>query len=168
MTQIRLVLDDGTECVGEAAGAIPVAGEVVFNTGMSGYPEALTDPSYAGQILVLTYPLIGNYGVPPPRLDPMDLRCFQSARPDRGPGRAASRRITATTAAAIAQRMAPREDVPILSCRHAVTQRLRERGTMQGWMFGDDVARRGEAAGTHRRDADGGLPARVSERADSI
>jgi carbamoyl-phosphate synthase/aspartate carbamoyltransferase len=42
----------------------PVSGEVVFNTGMVGYPEALTDPSYAGQILVLTFPLIGNYGVP--------------------------------------------------------------------------------------------------------
>ena len=41
-----------------------VSGEVVFNTGMVGYPEALTDPSYRGQILVLTYPLIGNYGVP--------------------------------------------------------------------------------------------------------
>ena len=40
------------------------AGEVVFNTGMVGYPESLTDPSYRGQILVLTYPLIGNYGVP--------------------------------------------------------------------------------------------------------
>jgi carbamoyl-phosphate synthase small subunit len=41
-----------------------MSGEVVFNTGMVGYPEALTDPSYRGQILVLTYPLIGNYGVP--------------------------------------------------------------------------------------------------------
>ena len=41
-----------------------MAGEVVFNTGMVGYPEALTDPSYRGQILVLTFPLIGNYGVP--------------------------------------------------------------------------------------------------------
>jgi len=44
-----------------------VAGEVVFNTGMTGYAESLTDPSYRGQILVLTYPLVGNYGVPPPR-----------------------------------------------------------------------------------------------------
>jgi carbamoyl-phosphate synthase small subunit len=43
-------------------------GEVVFNTGMVGYPEALTDPSYRGQILVLTYPLIGNYGVPDDRV----------------------------------------------------------------------------------------------------
>ena len=41
-----------------------MAGEVVFNTGMVGYPEALTDPSYRGQILVLTFPLVGNYGVP--------------------------------------------------------------------------------------------------------
>ncbi|MGC1709374.1 MAG: carbamoyl-phosphate synthase domain-containing protein, partial [Nitrosotalea sp.] len=41
-----------------------VSGEAVFNTGMSGYTEALTDPSYSGQILTLTYPLIGNYGVP--------------------------------------------------------------------------------------------------------
>src|SRR6185503_10124949 len=45
----------------------PVSGEVVFNTGMTGYVETLTDPSYAGQILVLTYPLVGNYGVPAPR-----------------------------------------------------------------------------------------------------
>ncbi len=43
---------------------VSVSGEVVFNTGMVGYPEALTDPSYRGQILVLTFPLIGNYGVP--------------------------------------------------------------------------------------------------------
>ena len=41
-----------------------MSGEVVFNTGMVGYPESLTDPSYSGQILVITYPLVGNYGVP--------------------------------------------------------------------------------------------------------
>jgi len=61
-----LVLEDGTYFVGTGFGATgKVFGEVVFNTGMVGYPEALTDPSYHGQILVLTYPLIGNYGVPP-------------------------------------------------------------------------------------------------------
>lgn len=50
---------------GRSFGApVSASGEVVFNTGMVGYPEALTDPSYRGQILVLTYPLIGNYGVP--------------------------------------------------------------------------------------------------------
>ena len=43
-----------------------VFGEIVFNTGMVGYTETLTDPSYAGQILTLTYPLVGNYGVPDP------------------------------------------------------------------------------------------------------
>ncbi|XP_050730692.1 CAD protein-like isoform X2 [Eriocheir sinensis] len=61
----RLVLQDGTEFPGEAFGATQAtAGEVVFQTGMVGYPEALTDPSYCGQLLVLTYPLVGNYGVP--------------------------------------------------------------------------------------------------------
>jgi carbamoyl-phosphate synthase small subunit len=61
----KLVLEDGSEFEGYAFGAEKAtAGEVVFNTGMVGYPESLTDPSYRGQILILTYPLIGNYGVP--------------------------------------------------------------------------------------------------------
>jgi carbamoyl-phosphate synthase small subunit len=61
----ELVFHDGFRCEGEHFGApISTAGEVVFNTGMVGYPESMTDPSYAGQILVLTYPLIGNYGIP--------------------------------------------------------------------------------------------------------
>jgi carbamoyl-phosphate synthase small subunit len=59
-----LLLEDGTRFDGEVAGAAPSAtGEVVFNTAMSGYQEAVTDPSYRGQIIVFTYPLIGNYGV---------------------------------------------------------------------------------------------------------
>jgi carbamoyl-phosphate synthase small subunit len=62
---LSLVLQDGTVFEGTSFGAhAPTAGEVVFNTGMVGYPESLSDPSYAGQILVFTYPLIGNYGVP--------------------------------------------------------------------------------------------------------
>jgi carbamoyl-phosphate synthase small subunit len=61
-----LSLNDGTILTGFSFGAEAFAnGEVGFNTGMVGYPEALTDPSYAGQILVLTFPLVGNYGVPP-------------------------------------------------------------------------------------------------------
>ena len=61
----RLRLEDGSSLEGRLFGAsVPVAGEVVFNTGMVGYPESLSDPSYAGQILALTYPLVGNYGVP--------------------------------------------------------------------------------------------------------
>ncbi len=60
-----LILEDGTVLKGKSFGAeTESTGEVVFNTGMTGYTEALTDPSYAGQILVQTYPLIGNYGVP--------------------------------------------------------------------------------------------------------
>jgi carbamoyl-phosphate synthase small subunit len=63
-----LLLEDGTEVQGCGIGALrPVCGEVVFNTAMSGYVETLTDPSYHGQILVFTYPLIGNYGVPAAR-----------------------------------------------------------------------------------------------------
>jgi len=62
-----LELADGTIHKGFSFGAkTSMSGEVVFNTGMVGYPEALTDPSYCGQILVLTFPLIGNYGVPNP------------------------------------------------------------------------------------------------------
>lgn len=60
-----LVLEDGTFFLGNGFGAArQLSGEVVFSTSMVGYPEALTDPSYKGQILTLTYPLVGNYGVP--------------------------------------------------------------------------------------------------------
>lgn len=69
-----LVLSDGTEYIGEVIGAeTPVSGEVVFNTAMTGYTESLTDPSYAGQILVETYPIIGNYGIPTDEKDPNTL-----------------------------------------------------------------------------------------------
>lgn len=62
---MELVLEDGTVYSGKHFGyEASTAGEVVFNTGMVGYPETLTDPSYKGQILVFTYPLVGNYGVP--------------------------------------------------------------------------------------------------------
>ena len=62
---IQLVLENGTIFQGKSFGyESPTAGEVVFSTAMVGYPESLTDPSYAGQILTVTYPLIGNYGVP--------------------------------------------------------------------------------------------------------
>jgi carbamoyl-phosphate synthase small subunit len=65
MIGARLVLEDGSHFEGELFGAVrSAAGEVVFNTGMVGYAEAMTDPSYRGQLLTLTYPLIGNYGIP--------------------------------------------------------------------------------------------------------
>ncbi len=73
----KLALEDGTVYQGRAFGARgEVDGEVVFNTSMTGYQEILTDPSYHGQIVAMTYPLIGNYGVnaedcrEPPALGP--------------------------------------------------------------------------------------------------
>lgn len=63
-----LILEDGTRFEGKSFGFKgSTSGEVVFNTAMTGYPESLTDPSYEGQILVTTYPILGNYGVPPRR-----------------------------------------------------------------------------------------------------
>jgi len=86
----RLVLQDGAVFPGAVFGAPrPAAGEVVFTTGMVGYPEALTEPSYRGQILVFTYPSQGNYGVPRPplsdpatsgRTDDLPDRPFESSR----------------------------------------------------------------------------------------
>src|ERR1700687_2019541 len=76
-----LVLEDGSVFRGRLFGHLGAsAGEVVFNTGMVGYPEALTDPSYKGQILALTYPLTGNYGVPRPRSDHQLPVQFESTR----------------------------------------------------------------------------------------
>ena len=77
---VRLLLDDGTVFHGKSFGfEKPVAGEVVFNTAMTGYPESLTDPSYAGQLMTLTYPLVGNYGVPPFTLEPNGLATFMES-----------------------------------------------------------------------------------------
>jgi len=62
---MALELQDGHVCFGQSFGADKsIAGELVFQTGMVGYPESVTDPSYRGQILVITFPLVGNYGVP--------------------------------------------------------------------------------------------------------
>ena len=76
----RLILEDGSQFVGWSFGYdTNTAGEVVFNTAMTGYPESLTDPSYAGQILVTTYPLIGNYGVPDTGLGDNGLPLFMES-----------------------------------------------------------------------------------------
>jgi carbamoyl-phosphate synthase small subunit len=65
LKKAKLILEDGTEFIGKSFGSEKsIAGEVVFYTAMVGYPESLTDPSYTGQILVSTFPMIGNYGVP--------------------------------------------------------------------------------------------------------
>lgn len=80
MRKATLILDDGSRFSGWSFGyEKPVAGEVVFNTAMSGYPESLTDPSYAGQLMTLTYPLVGNYGVPPFTFAPNGLPLFMES-----------------------------------------------------------------------------------------
>ena len=80
MRNVTLLLSDGTKFRGTSFGyEAPVAGEVVFNTAMTGYPESLTDPSYAGQLLALTFPLIGNYGVPPFTTKPSGLPFFMES-----------------------------------------------------------------------------------------
>lgn len=80
MKKVTLVLSDGTKFHGKSFGYdAPVAGEVVFNTAMTGYPESLTDPSYAGQLMVLTYPLVGNYGVPPFTIEPNGIPSFMES-----------------------------------------------------------------------------------------
>ncbi|MCL6102559.1 MAG: glutamine-hydrolyzing carbamoyl-phosphate synthase small subunit [Bacteroidetes bacterium] len=79
MRKVKLVLEDGTTFDGKSFGhEKSVAGEVVFYTAMTGYPESLTDPSYTGQILVSTYPMIGNYGVPSDRKENGLHRYFES------------------------------------------------------------------------------------------
>ncbi len=77
--KIQLKLEDGNIFEGYSFGYEgSIAGEVVFNTAMTGYPESLTDPSYRGQILVLTYPLVGNYGVPDETEENKMYRYFES------------------------------------------------------------------------------------------
>ena len=80
MRDVTLVLQDGTKFKGKSFGyEKPVAGEVVFNTAMMGYPESLTDPSYAGQLMTLTYPLVGNYGVPPFTVEKNGIATFMES-----------------------------------------------------------------------------------------
>ena len=80
MRNVTLVLSDGTKFHGKPFGYdAPVAGEVVFNTAMMGYPESLTDPSYAGQLLTMTFPLVGNYGVPPFSIEANGIPTFMES-----------------------------------------------------------------------------------------
>jgi carbamoyl-phosphate synthase small subunit len=138
--RMKLVLEDGTEMEGAAFGeAEAVFGEVVFNTGMTGYVETLTDPSYKGQILVSTYPLVGNYGVPMPRKQGALDRPFESSRIQ------VQGLVVQTYVSAYSHHAARRslgewlcaEKIPAVTGidTRTLTRRLREHGTMQGWLF---------------------------------
>lgn len=140
---MKLILEDGTEYRGVAFGARqPVVGEVVFTTAMSGYVETLTDPSFRGQILVLTYPLAGNYGVPAARpvgcIDgPYESSQIQVSglvvqhAIDRPSHHAATRTLGDWLCS---------EGVPAVTGidTRSLTRRLRERGTMRGWLLPGD------------------------------
>lgn len=143
-TRMKLVLEDGTEMHGAAFGQPgAVFGEVVFNTGMTGYVETLTDPSYRGQILVSTYPLVGNYGVPAPREKGDMARPYESDRiqvqglvvqtyVDHHSHHASKRSLS---------RWLADEGVPAITGidTRSLTRRLRERGTMLGWLFPEEM-----------------------------
>ncbi len=142
MAVMKLVLEDGTTLRGRAFGAIrEVAGEVVFNTGLTGYVETLTDPSYRGQILVTTYPLQGNYGVPAPRApgsldgpfesDRVQVQGMVCVRHSARPHHRASARTLGDWLAA--------SDVPGIEGidTRTLTRILRERGTMRGAILHD-------------------------------
>jgi len=136
LTEASLVLADGTRYRGRLAGdARPVSGEVVFNTGMVGYTEALTDPSYRGQLLCFTYPLVGNYGVPP---------AFESERIQAAA--LVVSELAQQYSHSAAQKGLPQwlveQGIPCLAGvdTRALTKRLREAGSMPGRIVVGDAA----------------------------
>lgn len=138
--QMLLALEDGTVLPGRAFGAVrPIVGEVVFNTAMTGYVESLTDPSYRGQILVLTYPLVGNYGVPPPRKPGTIDRPFE-ANKIQVHGLVVQNYVADHSHHLSARSLGDwlsSENVPGLTGidTRTLTKKLREKGTMRGFMY---------------------------------
>ena len=134
--EARLILDDGTEFCGWSFGyEANAVGEVVFNTAMTGYPESLTDPSYAGQILVTTYPLIGNYGVPETGGEPLPK--FMESEGIHVKGLVVadfSEKYSHWNAKESLAEWLKREKIPAISGidTRRLTQRLRESGVMRG------------------------------------
>ena len=134
----RLVLEDGTVFEGVSFGYDKAqAGEVVFNTGMVGYPETLTDPSYRGQILTLTYPLVGNYGVPPYETGEFGLPKGFESEHIQVAGLVVSEYVDTYshyTATRSLKEWLVSEEIPAIYGidTRALTRRLRDNGTMLG------------------------------------
>lgn len=133
----KLVLEDGSEYTGYSFGYLgSSAGEAVFNTAMNGYPESLTDPSYRGQILVATYPLIGNYGVPDNISDGNLLRYWESERIHVSGLVVAeySERYSHWNASKSLSQWLTEHKIPAISGldTRALTKKIRERGCMLG------------------------------------
>ena len=146
MRKVTLLLDDGTQFHGESFGyERPVAGEVVFNTAMTGYPESLTDPSYAGQLMVLTYPLVGNYGVPPFTFEDNKLAHFMESERIHASALIVSDYSTEFSHWNAAESLADwlrREMVPGITGidTRQLTKVLRAHGVMMGKIIFDDDA----------------------------
>jgi len=144
MRKVTLVLDDGTKFHGESFGyEKPVAGEVVFNTAMMGYPESLTDPSYAGQMMVLTYPLVGNYGVPAFSIEPNGIATFMESDKIHAEAIIVSDYSTEYSHWNAMESLADwlkREQVPGITGidTRELTKVLREHGVMMGKIIFDD------------------------------
>ena len=141
----NLILEDGTLFQGEAFGHIgSTSGEVVFNTAMTGYPESLTDPSYAGQILVTTFPLIGNYGVPSHRREGDGLEEHFEGSHIYARGLVVadySKAYSHWDAEESLDEWLRREGIPAITGidTRALTQLLRERGVMRGRIVPEGV-----------------------------
>ena len=140
---MRLILEDGATFEGHSFGASDgVAGEVVFNTAMAGYIETLTDPSYRGQILVCTYPLIGNYGVPKKAVAGSLEPPYESSS-IQVQGLVVQNYMhnySHSSAERSLQRWLCDEGIPAVSGidTRQLTIKLREAGTMQGWLLHDE------------------------------
>jgi carbamoyl-phosphate synthase small subunit len=137
--RVWIELEDGTRLCGRGFGALAAtSGEVVFNTSMVGYVESLTDPSYRGQILLLTYPLVGNYVVPPADADRFESGAIQVR------GLLVARAMHDTSHAGAARSLHDwllAEGVPGVEGvdTRSLTLRLRERGTMLGRILPDGL-----------------------------
>ena len=153
MKDVTLVLQDGTKFKGKSFGfEKPVAGEVVFNTAMMGYPESLTDPSYAGQLMTLTYPLVGNYGVPPFTIEDNGIATFMES--DRIYAKAIivsdySEAYSHWNAKESLADWLKREQVPGVTGidTRALTKVLREHGVMMGHLEFEGLEGQGQGAG---------------------
>lgn len=145
-----LILSDGTVFRGRSFGyEKPVAGEVVFNTAMTGYPESLTDPSYAGQLMTLTYPLVGNYGVPPFTIEANGLATFMESEKIHAEAIIVSdysENYSHWNAVESLADWLKREQVPGITGidTRELTKVLREHGVMMGRIVFDDAMDNGE------------------------
>ena len=129
-------MEDGTRLDGDLVGApVSSTGEVVFNTSMSGYQEAVTDPSYRGQIIVFTYPLIGNYGVSPAHMESDAVHARAVIMRE-----AVNRSDSASAVGGWLDWLAE-QGIPALSGvdTRALVRHIRDKGAMRGGLFGAEI-----------------------------